>query len=73
MKLKNKNTITFIIILIVSLFVAIPSIKMNIQYDDGIQHVCRLIGTERSIKEGNIIQTLEEIKQELFTIPKDTF
>ena len=50
MKLKNKNTITFIIILIVSLFVAIPSIKMNIQYDDGIQHVCRLIGTERSIK-----------------------
>lgn len=58
MKLKNKNTITFIIILIVSLFVAIPSIKMNIQYDDGIQHVCRLIGTERSIKEGNIFSTI---------------
>ena len=58
MKLKNKNTIAFIIILIVSLFVAIPSIKMNIQYDDGIQHVCRLIGTERSIKEGNIFSTI---------------
>lgn len=58
MKLKNKNTMTFIIILIVSLFVAIPSIKMNIQYDDGIQHVCRLIGTERSIKEGNIFSTI---------------
>lgn len=58
MKLKNKNTITFIIILIVSLFVAIPSIKINIQYDDGIQHVCRLIGTERSIKEGNIFSTI---------------
>lgn len=58
MKLKNKNIITFIIILIVSLFVAIPSIKMNIQYDDGIQHVCRLIGTERSIKEGNIFSTI---------------
>ena len=58
MKLKNKNTITFIIILIVSLFVAIPSIKINIQYDDGIQHICRLIGTERSIKEGNIFFTI---------------
>ena len=58
MKLKNKNTITFIIILIVSLFVAIPSIKINIQYDDGIQHVCRLIGTERLIKEGNIFSTI---------------
>lgn len=28
---------------------------------------------KNSIKEGNIIQTLKEIKQELFTIPKDTF
>lgn len=28
---------------------------------------------KNSVKEGNIIQTLEEIKQELFTTPKDTF
>lgn len=28
---------------------------------------------KNSVKEGNIVQTLEEIKQELFTIPKDTF
>lgn len=28
---------------------------------------------KNSVKEGNIIQTLEEIKQELFTTPKNTF
>lgn len=28
---------------------------------------------KNSVKEGNIVQTLEEIRQELFTIPKDTF
>lgn len=49
---KNKeNLIAFAFILIASIFVGIPLLKFNIQYDDGIQHICRLIGSAQSIGE----------------------
>ncbi len=62
MKIKKDNLIVFIFILISSLFISIPLIKLNIQYDDGIQHVIRLIETMREIKSGNI---LAEVMQNL--------
>ena len=41
------------ILLIVSAFICIPLLSKNIDisYDDGIQHICRLIGTMQSIEE----------------------
>lgn len=46
----------YIIILIISIIISIPmfSPNFNMQYDDGVQHICRLIGTLDSIKEGQI-------------------
>lgn len=45
-----------LIILIASIFVCIPLLnsKIDMLYDDGIQHICRLMGTEQSIKEGGL-------------------
>ena len=56
-KLKNKkdNITAALFILLSSIFVSIPLIKFNIQYDDGIQHVARLIETAREISNGNFI------------------
>lgn len=52
MKNKIKN---YIIIIIFAIIVSIPlfSKDINIYNDDGIQHVCRLIGTYQSITEKN--------------------
>lgn len=52
--LKNEKYFSIIIILIASIFVCIPLMSKNIDmtYDDGIQHICRLIGTYQSLQEG---------------------
>lgn len=52
--LKNEKYISIIIILIASIFVCIPLMSKNIDmtYDDGIQHICRLIGTFQSLQDG---------------------
>lgn len=52
--LKNEKYFSIIIILIASIFVCIPLMNKNIDmtYDDGIQHICRLIGTFNSLQEG---------------------
>lgn len=52
--LKNKKYFSIIIILIASIFVCIPLINKNIDmtYDDGVQHICRLIGTFQSLQDG---------------------
>lgn len=52
--LKKDNTKNILILLIVSAFICIPLINKNIDifYDDGVQHICRLIGTMQSIEEG---------------------
>lgn len=54
-KIKNKKE--YIYILLASLIVCIPLfIKgFNIFRDDGIQHVCRLIGTEQTLKTGQFL------------------
>ncbi len=57
--MKNKKQIiTFIFILISTLFVSIPLFNFNIQYDDGIQHICRLIETMKSFKCGNFFPVI---------------
>lgn len=52
--LKNEKYYSVIIILIASIFVCIPLMSKNIDmtYDDGIQHICRLMGTYQSLQEG---------------------
>lgn len=63
MKNRKEKIITLICILLSSIFVSIPLLKFNCQYDDGIQHIYRLIGTSQSIKDqglmfSNIMQNL---------------
>lgn len=50
----SKKYVPIIIILVASIFVSIPllSDKLNMLYDDGVQHICRLMGTFQSIVEG---------------------
>ena len=57
-EIKKDNLIAFIFIFISSLFISIPLIKLNVQYDDGIQHIVRLIETMREIKSGNIFASV---------------
>ena len=47
-------------ILVIAVIVSIPlfSNRYNIYIDDGIQHICRLIGTLSSIQEGQIFPVI---------------
>lgn len=58
--LHSKKTISYFIILVVATFCCIPlfSKYMNIAIDDGIQHICRLIGTASSINEGQLFPVI---------------
>ena len=55
MKNKKEDFISVLFIILTSIFVSIPLFQFNIQYDDGIQHIARLIETEREIRNGNFI------------------
>ena len=52
--LLKPNLIPIIILFVCALIVCLPllSSEINISYDDGVQHIARLIGTETGIKEG---------------------
>lgn len=52
--LEKENVKCIIILFIASLFICMPLIskKIDITYDDGIQHIARLMGTYQSITEG---------------------
>ena len=56
----NKTFIASLFIIIVSIIASIPMFNpdYNIQFNDGVQHICRLIGTEQSIKEGELIPVI---------------
>lgn len=58
--LKNKKALSYISIILVSIFLCIPlfSKYMDISRDDGIQHICRLIGTYSMIKEGHMFPVI---------------
>lgn len=51
-----KKIIPYLIILCATIFVCIPlfNSKLNMYRDDGIQHICRLMGTQQSIEEGQV-------------------
>lgn len=52
--LKNEKLKIALLLLICSFFVCIPLLNknLNIGYDDGVQHIARLMGTYQSILEG---------------------
>lgn len=54
-KIKDNNE--YLCILLISIIVCIPLMNKNINIyrDDGIQHVCRLIGTYQTIKSGEML------------------
>ena len=59
----NKTFIASLFIIIVSIIASIPMFNpnFNMQFDDGVQHICRLIGTEQSIKEGEFIPVIMSV------------
>ena len=58
--ISNKTVLAGMFIVIISILVSIPMFNpdFNMQFDDGIQHICRLIGTEQSINEGQPIPVI---------------
>ncbi len=64
MKSKLINNIfkykAYILILIISIIISIPMFftKFSMQYDDGVQHICRLIGTAQSIEDGQLFPVI---------------
>lgn len=54
---KIKKITPYMIILIMSAIVSVPllSPNINIYQDDGVQHICRLIGTWQTIKSGEFM------------------
>lgn len=52
-KMKNKlKSYSFIILIAVLISLPLFSVNYNIYNDDGVQHVCRMMGTYQSITEG---------------------
>ena len=64
MKAKFKNNIikykAYILIIFISIIISIPMFftKFSMQYDDGVQHICRLIGTAQSIEDGQLFSVI---------------
>lgn len=54
---KIKDNKEYLYILLISIIICIPLMNKNINIykDDGIQHVCRLIGTYQTIKSGEML------------------
>lgn len=52
--LKKENIKSIVFLCIASIFVCLPLLNsnLNIGYDDGVQHISRLIGTYQAIEEG---------------------
>ena len=55
-----KDNKEYLYILLISIIVCIPLMNKNINIyrDDGIQHVCRLIGTYQTIKSGEMLHMI---------------
>ncbi len=50
---QNENLVNILILFIAAFFICIPllSSKIDVSYDDGIQHIARLMGTFQSLQE----------------------
>ena len=58
--LQRENVKNILILCLASMFICLPLLsgRLNIMYDDGIQHIARLIGTYQSIEEGQIFPVI---------------
>lgn len=58
--LKNENIKSIVFLCIASIFICLPLLNtnLNIAYDDGVQHICRLIGSYQSIEEGTFFPVI---------------
>lgn len=56
-KISSKAYINYILIIIASIIICLPlaSKNLNIYRDDGVQHVCRLIGTFQTLESGECL------------------
>lgn len=56
-KLINKAYVNYILIIIASIAICFPLVskELNIYIDDGVQHVCRLIGTYQTLAKGQFL------------------
>lgn len=56
----NKKTVSYIIVILASICICIPLFFKNIDIsrDDGIQHICRIIGTHQSIKQTGLFNPI---------------
>lgn len=58
--LKNRKLVDTLVLILVGIFLCIPLLnsKLNVYYDDGIQHIARAFGTMSSLKEGGILKNV---------------
>lgn len=58
--LEKENTMNLLILCIAAILVCLPLLNqdLNIGYDDGVQHISRLIGTYQSIEEGQVFPVI---------------
>ncbi len=58
--LQKENVKSSILLLLASICICLPLLnkKLNIGYDDGIQHIARLMGTYQSIQEGQLFPVI---------------
>lgn len=58
--LKNRKIVSYLGILFISILICIPLFSkfMDITSDDGIQHICRLIGMADTLKQGDLFPVI---------------
>ena len=56
-KILQKENLNYFIIIIAAIIICMPLLNknLNVYIDDGIQHICRLIGTYKTIEEGQFL------------------
>ena len=59
-KLLKENRKNILLLLLVSFLVCLPllSRKIDVSYDDGVQHIARLMGTYQSLQEGQLFPVI---------------
>ncbi len=58
--LQKENNKNILILLFVTFIICLPllSKKIDISYDDGVQHIARLMGTYQSLQEGQVFPVI---------------
>ena len=58
--LQKENSKNVLLLLLVTFIICIPllSKKIDMSYDDGVQHIARLMGTYQSLQEGQVFPVI---------------